>query len=53
MRQRRSAERSKLVSVTGRTREIAPPSWAPAKDTKVAKTLWPLAVLATLAGELT
>jgi len=52
MRQRPSAERSELVSVAGRT-EIAPLSWAPAKDTKVAKTLWPLAVLATLAGELT
>jgi hypothetical protein len=53
MRQRPSVERSKLVSVTGRIRKIAPRSWAPAKDTKVAKILWPLAVLATLAGELT
>jgi hypothetical protein len=35
------AERSRLGSVTGRTGEVAPRSWDPAKDTKVAKTLWP------------
>ena len=52
-RQRPSAERSNLVTVTGQAHEIAPRSRAPAKDTKVAKTLWPLAALATLAGALT